>query len=327
MRAVLCKAWGEPENLTVEEVHAPLPGADEVCLAVRACGINFGDVLMVQGKYQVKPAFPFTPGFEIAGEVLECGEGVTNCAPGDRVIGFPLHGGYAERALVPARGIVPIPEAMDFVSAAAFPVAYGTSHVALARCARLAAGETLLVMGAAGGVGLTAVEIGKAMGANVIAAAGGKDKLEVARAHGADHSIDYDSEDLRARVKALTDERGADVIYDPVGGDYFDTALRCLAWEGRILVIGFASGRIPEIPANRLLLKSAQAIGVYWGAYRQHDPAVIVESFATLMRWYAEGRLEPHVSHKFDIADVGQAMRMLLERKSTGKVVLTTGAD
>ncbi len=327
MRAVLCKSWGEPEKLIVEEVRAPAPGPDEVRLRVHACGINFGDVLMVQGKYQVKPAFPFTPGFEIAGEVLECGEEVTGRAPGDRVIGFPLHGGYAEQAVVRADGIVPIPDAMDYVSAAAFPVAYGTSHVALARCGRLAEGETLLVMGAAGGVGLTAIEIGKTMGAIVIAAAGGPDKLEIAKQHGADHLIDYDSEDLRARIRELTDGRGADVIYDPVGGDYFDTALRCLAWEGRILVIGFASGRIPEIPANRLLLKSAQAIGVYWGAYRQNDPSVIVDSFETLMGWYEEGKLKPHVSHTFDIADVGEAMRMLLERRSTGKVVLTTGAD
>ncbi len=324
MRAVLCKVWGKPEDLVVEEVHAPIPGPGEVRLGVHACGINFGDVLMVQGKYQVKPAFPFTPGFEIAGEVLECGEGVSGCKPGDRVIGFPLHGGYAEQAVVAEAGVVPIPDAMDYVTAAAFPVAYGTSHVALERCAQLQAGETLLVMGAAGGVGLTAVEIGKAMGAMVIAAAGGKAKLAVAREHGADHLIEYDSEDMRARVKELTGGRGADVIYDPVGGDYFDTALRCLAWEGRILVIGFASGRIPDIPANRLLLKSAKAIGVYWGAYRQNDPAVIADSFKTLMGWYAAGKLKPHVSHTFDIADVGAAMRMLLERRSTGKVVLTT---
>ena len=275
MRAVMCKSWGEPENLKVEETHAPIAGPGEALLAVKACGINFGDVLMVQGKYQVKPAFPFTPGFEISGEVIGCGEGVTNCKPGDRVIGFPPYGGYAEQAVVRADGVIPIPDSMDYVSAASFPVAYGTSHVALDRCGRLAEGETLLVLGAAGGVGLTAVEIGKAMGAKVIAAARGPEKLEIAKQHGADELIDYESEDLRTKVKELTGERGVDVVYDPVGGDYFDAALRCLAWEGRILVIGFAAGRIPEIPANRLLLKSAQAIGVYWGAYRQHDPSVI----------------------------------------------------
>jgi len=327
MRAVLCKQWGEPEALVVEEVAEPTPGPGEVRVRVHACGINFGDILMVAGKYQEKPPFPFTPGFEAAGVIEACGDGVTECAPGDRVIAFPLYGGYAEAVVARAESIVRIPDSMTFVTAAAFPVAYGTSHVALERRAALQPGETLLVLGAAGGVGLTAVEIGKAMGARVIAAAGGRDKLAVTKEYGAEEVIDYATEDLRERVKALTDGRGADVIYDPVGGDLFDAALRCLAWEGRILVIGFAAGRIPEIPANRLLLKSASAVGLYWGAYRKNDPKVIADSFVTLLRWFEEGKLKPHVSHTFDMGEVGPAMRMLLDRRSTGKVVLTMGAD
>lgn len=324
MRAVVCREWGGPESLALEEVAEPgAPGAGQVRIAVRAAGINFADTLMIRGKYQVKPDFPFSPGLEIAGIVEEVGSGVTSVRPGDRVMALLDHGGYAERAVARAADVFPIPDSMDFETAAGFPIAYGTSHVALWERAGLKPGETLVVHGAAGGVGLTAVEIGKAMGATVIASAGSAEKLEVASGRGADHLIDYRTEDIRARVKELTGGAGADVIFDPVGGDVFDASLRCIAWGGRLLVIGFAEGRIPQIPANILLVKNCAAVGVHWGAYRQHAPAIVAESFRTLFRWFEEGRIRPHISHRLPIEENGEAMRLLIERRSTGKVVLS----
>lgn len=324
MRAVLCREWGTPESLVVDEVPAPEPGPGQVRLEVKAAGVNFADTLLVAGKYQVKPDFPFSPGLEAAGVVERCGPGVTDLEPGQRVMAVLGYGGFAEQALADAARVFPIPDAMDFVSAAGFAVAYGTSHVGLTRRARLAAGETLLVHGAAGGVGLTAVEIGKLMGARVIATARGADKLAVAREAGADELIDYSAEDIRGRVLEITGGRGADVIFDPVGGDVFDASLRCIAWEGRILVIGFASGRIPEIPANRLLVKNVAAVGFYWGAYAERDPAVVRDSFAELFGWYAEGRLKPHVSNVLPLERAAEALALLAARRSTGKVVVTT---
>jgi NADPH2:quinone reductase len=291
---------------------------------VRAIGINFADILIVQGKYQEKPPLPFSPGFEIAGVVSELGPAVTGVALGTRVIGLVEYGGYAEEVVLAADHVVPIPDAMDFPTAAGFPVAYGTSHIALESRARVKPGETPLVLGAAGGVGLTAVEIGKALGASVIAAAGGPDKLAVAKAHGADHLIDYRREDLRQRLKEITAGRGPDVVYDPVGGDLFDQALRGVAWEGRLIVIGFASGRIPHVPANLALVKNCDVIGIYWGSYRARRPAQVRRSFETLLEWYSAGRLHPHVSHRLDLAEAARAMALLADRKATGKVVLTT---
>ncbi len=326
MRAVVCREFGPPEKLSVADLPSPRLGPGQVRIAVAAAGLNFADTLMVAGKYQEKPPFPFVPGLEAAGVVRETGSGVTNLRPGDRVAALLDHGAFAEEAVARAADVYPIPDGMDFVTAAGFPVAYGTSELGLHHRGKLQPGETLLVLGAAGGVGLTAVEIGKAMGATVIAAARGADKLAIAKAHGADHAIDYATEDLRTRVKELTGDRGADVVFDPVGGDAFDAALRVTAWEGRILVIGFAAGRIPAPPANLLLVKNIATIGVFWGASNKRNPAVLRDSFARLFEWWQEGRLKPHVSHRLPLAKVADAMDLLLTRKSTGKVVLVTGA-
>jgi NADPH2:quinone reductase len=324
MRALLCKAFGPPESLVLEEVAAPplRPGTARV--AIHAAGVNFGDTLMIEGRYQEKPPFPFAPGFEIAGTILEAAPEVTALGPGDRVMGTVAHGGYADEAVVPAGELTRIPDAMDFGTAAGFPVAYGTSHGALDWRARLRPGETLLVHGAAGGVGLTAVEIGKAMGATVIATASSVERLAVAQAHGADHLVDYGHEDIRERVKELTQGRGADVVYDPVGGSAFEASLRCIAWEGRILIIGFAGGTVPQIPANILLVKNCDAIGFFWGSYRKKNPDKVRASYAQLFDWFLAGKLKPRVSARYPLAEAAAAMRALKERRATGKVVIET---
>ena len=325
MRAVQCKSWGGPKNLVLEEVPVPEPGPGQVRIAVQAAGVNFADTLMIAGKYQERPDFPFVPGLEAAGEIDAVGPGVIGIKEGDRVMAILGHGAFAERALAPAEAIFHIPKSMDALTAAAFPVAYGTSHVALRHRAHLKSGEILVVHGAAGGVGLTAVQIGKILGATVIGTARGAEKLNVAKANGAQHVIDYGSEDLRVRILELTDKRGADVIYDPIGGDIFDASLRCLAWEGRILTIGYASGRIPSVGANVLMVKNTSVIGCYWGAYLKRDPSVIRKSFDELIRWYGDGLLAPHVSNTFQLEETPDALEMLMARKSTGKVVLVTG--
>jgi NADPH:quinone reductase len=325
MRAVLCKEWGGPEKLVVEDVPSPAMRPGAVRVAVHAAGINFADLLVIAGQYQEKPAFPFTPGAEAAGVVAEVGAGVSHVKPGDRVIVLAGLGAYAEEIVVDAPRVMPMPAKMDFAAGAGFPITYGTSHGALDWRARLQPGEWLLVYGAAGGVGLTAVEIGKAMGARVIACAGGPEKLAVAKEHGADFLIDYSREDIRERVKEITGGRGADVVYDPVGGDAFDAALRCIAWQGRAIIIGFASGRIPQIPANIALVKNISVIGFYWGSYQSRKPELLQQSFAQLFRWFEAGQLKPHVSQRFDLKDVAGALDLMRQRKSTGKVVLTTG--
>jgi NADPH2:quinone reductase len=325
MRAVLCKEWGGPEKLVVEDVPSPPIREGAVRIAVRASGINFADLLLISGQYQEKPAFPFTPGMEISGKITEVGAGVSGLKAGDRVMALTGTGAYAEEVVVDAARVVKIPDSMDFSTAAGFPVAYGTSHGAFDWRAHLKPGEWLLVFGAAGGVGLTAVEIGKAMGAKVIACAGGAEKLEIARQHGADHLIDYARDDIREGVKAITGAKGADVVYDPVGGDAFDASLRSIAWGGRIVIIGFASGRIPQAPANILLVKNIDVIGFYWGSYQARKPELLRDSYSKLLRWFEEGKLKPHVSAKMDLKDVAAAMDLLRQRKSTGKVVLTTG--
>jgi NADPH:quinone reductase len=324
MRAVLCKELGGPEKLVIEDVPPPPIRPDTVRIAIRAAGVNFADTLLISGQYQDRPPLPFIPGMEVAGVVSELGAGVSTLKLGDRVLASVGRGAYAEEVVVEADSAHPIPAAMDFVTAAAFPVAYSTSHGAFAWRGRLRAGESVLVLGASGGVGLTAVEIAKAMGASVIAAAGGAEKLAVAKRAGADHLIDYTREDLRERVKALTDGRGVDVVYDPVGGDAFDQSLRCIAWEGRIIIIGFAAGRIPQIPANLVLVKNIDVIGFFWGSYRRYKPQLQAESFQHLFRWYEEGKLKPHVSHRLPLEQVQEALELLKTRKSTGKVVLTT---
>ncbi len=323
MRAVLCKTWCKPADLTVEDVPPPPLVDGGVRIGVRAVGINFADTLIIGGKYQTKPELPFSPGFEVAGQVLECAASVDGCKPGDRVMAVVDYGGFAEQVVAPAGNVHLLPDAVDDATAAGFPIAYGTSHLGLKYRAGLAAGEVLLVLGAAGGVGLTAVEVGKRLGAVVIAAAGGPEKLRVASEHGADHLIDSRAQDIRERVKTLTNGRGADVVYDPVGGAMFDASLRCTAPGGRILIVGFASGDIPQIPANILMVKNVTAIGYYWGAHRTFAPEMMQASFAELLSWLADGSLKPHVSRTYDLAEAPAALEALKARKTTGKVVLT----
>ncbi|HEU5374852.1 MAG TPA: NADPH:quinone oxidoreductase family protein [Ktedonobacteraceae bacterium] len=324
MKAVLCKAYGPPESLVVEEVESLKPGHGQVVIAVKACGINFPDTLIIEGKYQFKPEMPFSPGGEVAGVVQEIGAGVEHVRVGDRVIAFTGWGGFAEEVLVEAGKLIPIPEQMDFVTASAFVMVYGTSHYALKDRAKLQPGETLLVLGAAGGVGLAAVELGKAMGAHVIAAASSAEKLAICREHGADELINYSSEDLKERIKTLTAGRGVDVIYDPVGGPYAEAALRGMAWEGRHLVIGFAAGDIPRIPLNLTLLKGCSIVGVFWGSFTARDPQRNQEHLRELVRWFLEGKLRPHISATYPLHRAADALNDMLARKVTGKAVLLT---
>ncbi len=321
MRAVVCHAPGEIETLRVEDVAPPTLSAGGVRIDVHAAGVNFADVLITRGEYQEKPAHPFAPGMEAAGVVSEVAPGVTRVAPGDRVLAFLDHGGFAEQAVARADDVARIPPGMDFATAAAFPVVYATSHLALRHRARLEPGEVLLVHGASGGVGLTAVEVGKAVGATVIATASSAEKLAVAREHGADHLVNYATEDIRERVTALAG--GADVVYDPVGGDAFTASLHVIRPGGRILIIGFASGTVPQIPANHLLVKDASALGLSLGQLRRHRPDAVTAAMDELVRWHAEGRLRPFVSQTLPLARAVDALRLLRDRRSTGKVVLT----
>lgn len=324
MKAVLCREWGTPETLAWDEAPPRALEAGEVRIRVRACGVNFADTLMIAGKYQVKPALPFSPGLEAAGEVAEVAPDVAHLAVGQRVLAVSRSGGsYAEELVVDARAAVPIPDGMDYATAAAFPVAYGTSHFALTHRGQLRPGETLVVTGASGGVGLTAVEIGRRLGATVIAVAGGPEKCEVARRYGADHTIDHRSEDLRERLKALTEGRGADVVYDPVGGDLFDACLRAVNWEARMLVIGFAAGRIQSVPANLILVKNISVTGVVWGAQAARDPVFVSNQLRELLAWYDAGELKPLVSKTYPLARAAEGMNALLSRAHSGKIVLT----
>ena len=322
MKALLCRETGPVDALEVGERESPRPGPGELKIAVRACGINFADVLIVQGLYQERPALPFSPGMEVSGVVAELGEGVTGFRSGDRVAALCGNGGLAEEVLAPASAAVHIADAMDFESAAALTVAYGTAYVGLSHRARLRGGEVLLVHGAAGGVGLAAVEIGKLMGATVIATAGSAAKLEVAARRGADHVINYREGGFREPVKALTGGRGANVIFDPVGGAVFEESLRCIDWEGRLIVVGFASGTIPKAPANLMLVKNCAVVGLYWGAYLRRDPEVLTGAWRTLLDWYDEGRLRPHVSAVYPLEHGVEALAELAERRATGKVVV-----
>ena len=324
MKAVLCKQYGPPESLTIEELPSPKAGPGEVVVTVKAASVNFPDVLIIQNKYQFKPPLPFSPGSELAGVVKEVGSGVSAWKPGDRVIAFTTYGAFAEEVKTEAARLLPLPAGMDFVSGAAFLLTYGTSDHALRDRGALKAGESLLVLGAAGGVGLAAIEIGSALGARVIAAASSEAKLAVCREHGADATINYATEDLRKRVQALTEGRGVDVVYDPVGGAYSEAAFRSLAWRGRLLVVGFAAGEIPKLPLNLPLLKGAAAVGVFWGDFARREPQIFAESVSQLTRWYAEGRLRPHVSQTLPLAKAAEALKLLASREAKGKIVLTT---
>ena len=322
MKAIRCEHWGPPDSLALQELPDLVPGPGEVVVDVRAAGVNFPDVLTVQGKYQVRPPLPFTPGNEFAGIVRAVGDGVQGYAPGDRVIGFTRTGAFAEQAVAPGEALMPMPPGMDFDTAAAITLTYGTSHHAVVDRGALRAGETMLVLGAAGGVGLAAIEIGKALGARVIAAASSDEKLEVCRAHGADVLVNYTSEDLREAIKAATGGRGPDVIYDPVGGPYSEPALRSIAWRGRHLVVGFAAGEIPKLPWNLMLLKGASVVGVFWGDLVRREPEKNLAAMREMLGWMAEGKLKPLVSKRYALADTAQALNDMAERKVTGKVVI-----
>jgi NADPH2:quinone reductase len=322
MKALRLTSAGTPPVLM--DIPAPDPGPGEVRVRIAAAGLNFADLLMSEGKYQDMPDPPFTMGLELAGTVEALGPGTEGPPPGTRVAVYAGHGALAEHGVFPAERCLPIPDSMPFETAAAFQIAYGTSHLALARRARLGRGETLLVLGAGGGVGLTAVEIGALMGARVIACARGSAKLEAARAAGAHVLVDSDTSDIRDAVKA---EGGADVVYDAVGGDQFRAALRATNPEGRILLIGFASGRLPEIPANHLLVKNVSVIGFYWGGYLGFAPDALTESLADLLAWYRQGRLRPHVGHVLPLDRAAEGLGLLRRREATGKVVISMAAE
>ena len=326
VRAVLCKAYGPPESLVIEEVPDPSAGAGQLLVEVRAAALNFPDVLMIEGRYQSQPPFPFSPGSEFAGVVRALGPGTTGFAVGDRVFGGSGGGAFAERLVVPAAAVRRVPAKMTFEQAAGFTTTYGTSYHALVQRAHLAAGETLLVLGAAGGVGLSAVEIGKALGARVIAAASTREKLEVARRAGADELIDYSDGELKDKVKALTGGRGADVIYDPVGGDLFEQCLRAINWNGRILIVGFVGGAIPKAATNLILLKGCALVGVFYGSFAARYPAENAKNVEALVRMFDAGKLDPLVGRVFAFTEYAAALRCLSERNAIGKVVLKVGA-
>jgi NADPH2:quinone reductase len=322
MKAIVCKAWGLPETLVIEEQADLVPAAGEIVIDIMAAGVNFPDVLIIQNKYQFKPELPFTPGNELAGTVHAVGAGVTQYKVGDKVFAFVPQGAFAQQVKVTADAVLPMAAGMDFDTAAAITLTYGTSHHAVVDRAQLKAGETMLVLGAAGGVGLAAIEIGKALGARVIAAASTAEKLAVCKEHGADVLINYTTEDLREAIKAATHGKGPDVVYDPVGGSYTEPAFRSIAWRGRYLVIGFANGEIPKLPLNLPLLKGASLVGVFWGDYARREPAHNLAAMQELMRWLAEGKIKPHISARYALADTPQALIDMASRKVTGKIVI-----
>lgn len=322
MKAVLCKQVGPPETLVVNEIPAPTAGKGQVVIRVKACGVNFPDTLMIEGKYQFKPPFPFSPGGEVSGIVKEVGEGVTHIKVGDNIFALTGHGGFAEEVVANAMTTLPIPPTMDFVTAASTMYTYGTSYHALKDRANLQPGETLLVLGAAGGVGLAAVQLGVLMGARVIAAASSEEKLAVCRQMGAGETINYTTENLRDRLKELTQGNGVDVVYDPVGDRYAEPCIRSLAWKGRYLVIGFAAGEIPSIPLNLTLLKGASIVGVFWGAFAQKEPKASIANFGQILEWIGAGQLKQHIHQLYSLDESPRALRALMERKVVGKAVV-----
>ncbi len=325
MKAITCRRFGPPSTLALEEHEGRKPRAGEVRIAVKAAGANFPDALMVAGTYQVKPDFPFTPGLEGAGIVTEAGEGVSHVEVGSRVLFIARRGGaFATEITMPAATVVPLPDEVDYTTAACFPITYGTAHFALTHRGHLAPGESVLVTGAAGGVGIAAIECARALGAGkIIAAAGGPDRLRIAQDHGADELIDYSREDIRARIKELTNGDGVDVVFDPVGGSVFDQCTRVLGWEGRLLVIGFASGEIPKAPANMILVKNYSVVGVVFGAHTERFPDNTRARLVELLDWLKQGRLKPHVSKTYPLADAARALEDLTGRRAVGKIALT----
>ena len=326
MKALMCNAFGPIADLRLEDVPDPAPGPGQVRIRVEAASINFPDALIVQGLYQFKPPLPFSPGAELAGVVEAVGENVRHLKVGDPVIASTMHGGFAEHCIADAGKVAPLPPGMDFELGAAFVLTYGTSYHALQHCAHLQAGETLLVLGAAGGVGLAAIEIAKAMGARVIAAASSADKLALCKKVGADETVNYSEEDLRRRVDELTDKKGVEVVYDPVGGSYSEAALRATGWRGRFLVVGFAAGEIPRIPLNLALLKERSIIGVFWGDAVRRDPAQHLANMRQLAEWFAAGKVRPVISERVPLAGAADAIARMAKRQVMGKVVVLPGA-
>lgn len=322
MKAVMCNSFGPPEDLVVEDIDPPVPGPDEVVIAANAIGLNFFDTLIIQDKYQFKPKLPFSPGAELAGTVAAVGANVTAYAEGDEVMAYTTYGAAREMIAVDAAQVIPVPKGVDHAIAAGLTITYGTSLHALQDRAELKPGETLAVLGASGGVGQSAVEIGKAMGARVIACASSQDKLDFCRSVGADEVINYSEEDLKERLKELTGGKGADVVYDPVGGDLAEAALRATAWEGRFLVIGFAGGDIPKIPLNLVLLKGCQIVGVFWGAFVQRSPDRHLTNMTTLLNWCLDGKIKPHIHDKLPLDQTAKALRAFINREVKGKIVV-----
>jgi len=322
MKAVICTAWGEPEQLQVQEIDNPLAGAGELIVEVKAAAANFPDLLVVRNQYQAQPVLPYTPGRELAGVVIGRGAGVEGFAIGTRVFASQETGAFAEQARVHTSRAIVLPDNIDFDAAAALTVTYGTSYHALLDRAQLRAGETVLVLGAAGGVGLAAVDIAKAVGARVIAAVSSREKAEVCRAYGADATVIYTEEDLRAAVKSFTAGRGVDVVYDPVGGKFSEPAFRSIAWRGRYLVVGFADGEVASLRLNLPLLKGASLVGVFWGEYSRREPAAFQADMQVMMGWLQSGRLRPHIAQRYSLAEAGQALRALANRTAIGKLVV-----
>jgi len=322
VRALLCKEFGPPESLVLEEVDEPELGPGQVRISIKACGINFPDLLIISGKYQLRPSMPFSPGAEVAGEVIEVAADVADFAPGQRVAAISMFGGMAEQLCVDAGAVVRVPDGIDDVTAAAFLLTYGTAYHALTQRADLQAGETLVVLGAAGGVGLAAVETGKMMGATVIAAASSAEKLELASKYGADHLINYTDAGLKESINEITAGRGADVVFDPVGGELFEQCLRAVAWRGRILVIGFTSGQIPVVPANLTLLKGSSVVGVFWGRFAEEEPETNAQNRARLFEHLRDGKLKPHVSETYPLEQAASAFKAVAARRAKGKIVV-----
>jgi NADPH:quinone reductase len=322
MKAILCKSFGPIENLDYEDIASPEPITGQILIDVKACGVNFPDTLIIQGKYQFKPPFPFSPGGEVAGIVEKIGENVRNFKVGDKVFSLTGHGGFAEKVIGEAVKTFPMPPDMNFTTAASTMYTYGTSYHALKDRAKLQAGETVLILGAAGGVGLAAVQLAKLMGAKVIAAASNAEKLSICSQLGADETINYETEDLKERVKILTNGKGADVVYDAVGDKFAEPAIRSLAWKGRYLVVGFAAGEIPKIPLNLALLKGASIVGVFWGMFAQLEPMLSMQNFMEILTFIKEGKLKQHIHKIYPLAQAKQALHDLADRKVVGKCVI-----
>ncbi|MGY3793113.1 NADPH:quinone oxidoreductase family protein [uncultured Aquimarina sp.] len=322
MKAIVCKNYGPPSDLVFEDVESPKLKKDEVLIRIKSCGVNFPDTLIIQGLYQFKPELPFVPGSDVAGIIKEVGSEVKHLEVNDEVFGFVMKGGYAEEVAMPANMCFKKPQKMSFEIASSFMIAYGTSYHALKDRANLNEGDTLLILGASGGVGLAAIELGKLMGAKVIAAASSEDKLKLCKEYGADEVINYTTEDLKSKAKELTDGKGVDVVYDPVGGDYSELALRSMAWEGHYLVVGFAAGSIPKIPLNLPLLKGCSVVGVFWGSFAMKNPKMNMDNTIQLMKWLEAGKLKPHIHKVYELKDAAKALVEMMNRKVKGKVVI-----